>query len=44
MMETVRTSEKSVYLNDTTQHYIPEGRRENLKSHIVTVCLKTQQR
>jgi hypothetical protein len=41
MMEAVRTSETSVYFNETTQHCIPEGchlhtrRGENLKSHIV---------
>jgi len=39
MMEAVRTSETSVYYNETTRRYIPEGsnlhtrRRENLKSH-----------
>jgi hypothetical protein len=39
MMEAVRTSETSVYLNETTRRYIPEDsklhtrRRENLKSH-----------
>jgi hypothetical protein len=39
MMEAVRTSEISVYSNETTRRYIPEGshfytrRRENLKSH-----------
>jgi hypothetical protein len=39
MMEAVRTSETSVYSNETTRHYITEGsnlhtrRRENLKSH-----------
>jgi hypothetical protein len=37
----VRISETSVYFNDTTQRYIPEGyylhtrRRESLKSHNV---------
>jgi hypothetical protein len=40
MMETVRTCETSVYSNETTRRYIPEGsylhtrRRENLKSHM----------
>jgi hypothetical protein len=39
MMEAVRTSETSVYSNETTWRYIPEGshihtrRRENLKAH-----------
>jgi hypothetical protein len=37
-MDVVRTSEMSVYLNETSRRYIPEGyhidtrRRENLKS------------
>jgi hypothetical protein len=41
MMETVRISETSVYSNETTRRYIPEGsdlnirRRENLKSHLI---------
>jgi hypothetical protein len=41
MMEAVRTSETSVYSNETTRRYIPEGsnlhtrRHENLKSHSV---------
>jgi hypothetical protein len=40
LMEKARTSETSVYSNETTWRYIPEGshlhtrRRENLKSHI----------
>jgi hypothetical protein len=40
MMVAVRTSETSVYCNETTRRYIPEGyflhtcRRENLKSHV----------
>jgi hypothetical protein len=39
MMEAVHTSETSVYFNETTRRYIPEGfrlhtrRRENLKSN-----------
>jgi hypothetical protein len=39
-MEAVSTSEKSVYTNETTRRYIPEGsnlhprRRENLKYHM----------
>jgi hypothetical protein len=39
MMEAVRTSETSVYSNETTWRYIPEDshfhtrRRKNLKSH-----------
>jgi hypothetical protein len=39
MMEAVRTSETSVYSNEITRRYIPEGshlhnrRRENLKSY-----------
>jgi hypothetical protein len=39
MMEEVRTCETSVYFNETTRRYIPEGcnlhirRLENLKSH-----------
>jgi hypothetical protein len=39
MMEAVRTSETSVYSNETTRRNIPEAsnlhtrRRENLKSH-----------
>jgi hypothetical protein len=39
MMEAVRTSETSVYSNENTWRYIPEGfnhhtgRRENLKSY-----------
>jgi hypothetical protein len=43
MMEAVCTSKISVYLNDTTRHYIPEGYhlhsrcRENLKSDLSTV-------
>jgi hypothetical protein len=44
MMETVRTSETSVY-NYFTRQYIPEDkpelhtrRRENFKSHIVNLC------
>jgi hypothetical protein len=38
-MEAARTSETSVFSNDTARPYIPEGsnlyarRRENLKSH-----------
>jgi hypothetical protein len=45
MMETVSTPETSVYSNDTTQRYIPEGshihirRRENHKSRISTVLI-----
>jgi hypothetical protein len=41
MMEAVRTSETSVYSNDTTRRYIPEGsrlhvrRREDPKSHML---------
>jgi len=31
MMERVRTSETSVYSNETTRHYIPEG--SNLDTH-----------
>jgi hypothetical protein len=40
MMETVRTSETSVYSNETTRRYIPEDSklhtrcRENLKAYI----------
>jgi hypothetical protein len=40
-MEAVHISETSVYSNETTRRYIPEGanlhtrRRENLKSHTV---------
>jgi hypothetical protein len=40
MMEAVRTSETSVYFNETTRRFISEGchlhirRRENLKSHV----------
>jgi hypothetical protein len=40
MMEVVRTSETSVYFNETTRHSIPQGshlqtrRRENHKSHV----------
>jgi hypothetical protein len=43
----VLTSESSFYSNDTTQRYISEDsklhnrRRENLKSHIVRLCLWT---
>jgi hypothetical protein len=39
-MEAIRTSETSVYSNETTRRYIPEDskrhtrRRENLKSNI----------
>jgi hypothetical protein len=39
MMEAARTSQTSVYFNETARRYIPEGyrlqtrRRENLKSH-----------
>jgi hypothetical protein len=33
MIEAVRTSEMSVYFNETTRDYILEG-REKLKSHI----------
>jgi hypothetical protein len=39
MMEAVRTSETSVYLNETARHYSPEAYHlytrchENLKSH-----------
>jgi hypothetical protein len=46
MMETVRTSETSVYFNETTRRYIPEGsnlytcRRENLKSYNFWVHVK----
>jgi hypothetical protein len=42
MIKTVRGSETSVYFNETTRRYIPEGhhlhtrRRENLKSHTKT--------
>jgi hypothetical protein len=41
MMEAVRASGKSVYSNEITRRYIPEGsqlhtrRRENLKSHVL---------
>jgi hypothetical protein len=31
-MEPVRTSKTSVYFNETEWRYIPEGRRQNLKS------------
>jgi hypothetical protein len=48
MMEAVRTSETSVYSNETTLRYIPEGSqlhsrsRENLKSHICgTTCFNS---
>jgi hypothetical protein len=40
IMKAVHTSETSVYSNQTTRHYIPEGstlntrRRENQKSHM----------
>jgi hypothetical protein len=40
VMEAVRTSETSVYSNETTRRYIPEGSKlrircgENLKSHM----------
>jgi hypothetical protein len=34
MIAAVQTSETSVSFYDTTQRNIPEGRRENLKSHI----------
>jgi len=40
IMEAIRTSETSVYSNETTRRYIPDGcnlrsrRREDLKSHI----------
>jgi hypothetical protein len=43
LMETASTSETSVQFNVTTRRYIPEDsklhtrRRENLKSHIVTM-------
>jgi hypothetical protein len=39
LMEAIRTSETSIYSNENTRRYIPEGsnlhtrRRENLKSH-----------
>jgi hypothetical protein len=39
VMEAIRTSETSVYFNETTRRYIPEGchlhtrRRKNLKFH-----------
>jgi hypothetical protein len=39
MMEAAHTSHTSVYFNDTTWRYVPEGsdlhtrRRENMKSH-----------
>jgi hypothetical protein len=39
MMDAAHTSETSVYFNETTRRYIPEGyhlhirRRENLNSH-----------
>jgi hypothetical protein len=45
-MEAVRTPETSVYSNETTRRYIPEGsnlhtrRHENLKSHIIITCSK----
>jgi hypothetical protein len=47
MMEAVRTSETSVYYNETTRRYIPEGSdlhtrcRENLKSHNEIILFKT---
>jgi hypothetical protein len=48
MMEAVRTSQTSVYLNGTTRRFIPEScylhtrRRGNLKSHrLVTVLLQS---
>jgi hypothetical protein len=46
MMEAVRTTEMSVYSDETARRYIPEGsnlhtrRHENLKSHIVVSSLK----
>jgi hypothetical protein len=42
-MEAVRTPEKSLYINETTQRYIHEGyyiytcRRENLKSYYMSI-------
>jgi hypothetical protein len=45
-MMAVRTSETSVYSNETTRRYIPEGSklhtryRENLKYHIVHLRLE----
>jgi hypothetical protein len=44
MMEAVRTSETSVYFNETAWCSIPEGycihirRRENMKSHKFTIA------
>jgi hypothetical protein len=44
IMEAVRASETSVYSNETTRRYIPEGsnlhtrRRENPKSHTL-ICI-----
>jgi hypothetical protein len=45
MMEAAHTSETSVYSNESTWRYIPEGsnlhtrRRENLKSHMFIIVL-----
>jgi hypothetical protein len=45
MMDAVRTSETSVFCNDTALRSTPEGshldnrRRENLKSHTITKLL-----
>jgi hypothetical protein len=47
MMETIRTSETSVYSNDTTRRNIPEGsytrRRENLKCRMLLNKLRNHQ-
>jgi hypothetical protein len=37
MVEAIHTSETSPFFDETTQRYIPEGRRrESLKSHTVS--------
>jgi hypothetical protein len=47
IIETVRTSETSVYSNEITRRCIPEGfhhligRRENLKSHVICVLYES---
>jgi hypothetical protein len=47
MMETIRTSDTSVYSNDTTRRNIPEGsytrRRENLKCRMLLNKLRNHQ-
>jgi hypothetical protein len=40
MMEAVRTSETSVYSNETTRRYVPEGSHLNIKFIFTVLCFE----